>query len=96
MLEYETLVIDMKIIQRDTNLRFISETQKIYYEKLVQRILVIEKKCSIIYIFPDDPNNPADKKDDDNKGDKDNTKDDDDDDGEDDDKNDIICIIDPE
>lgn len=54
---------------------------------------MIEKKCSIIYIFPDDPNNPAEKKDDDGKGD--DTKDDNDD-GEDDDKNDIICIMDPE
>jgi len=58
--------------------------------------MIIEKKCSIIYIFPDDPNNPVDKKDDDKDG-KDPSKDkDNDDDGDDDDKNDIIYIVDPE
>ena len=52
---------------------------------MVQRILIIEKKCSIIYIFPDDPNNEGKEENDDRENDD-----------EDDDKNDIINIVDPE
>jgi len=62
-------------------------------------VLVIEKKCSIIYTFPDDPNNPTDKKDDtkaDDDKDKTKTKNDPDDGDDDDDNNDIICFLDPD
>ena len=49
-MEYESLIFQTKTMQRETNLNFKTDNQRIYYEKIVKRIQIIEEQCKINHL----------------------------------------------